>query len=440
MGKYIKIVVVALISCLGLLSNAHATSNKPEGVVKTIRLNTPGTLLSVIPPNELEQIESLIITGYMNKADADVLTELGTNISYLNLSDCHIINSEEVDQGQECEIPQGFMRNRPKLKEIVFPKNLRSIGFFALQNCTSLEEIILPKTLKFIYEGLYAGEDATPFSGCSRLRKLIFCGSVLNYNTMLSDDLAKSLREIRFPATKGRGPGYHGIGNQRLAGVPATISNAIVYIPSPMSGFLGEFDNCEIYFESTTVPADSRIRLRNCIIHCPKGSTTSYYNAFGKDQRYIESDYPQPTTSSGSQSRNVAQKINLSFALFQKLMSMKPAAVVQYLKQQGCKVEQGGEGVYEAKVKNGGITIYYPSYHAPRRGVGPVEFYTTDRNVCKQWITSLRNADYTYFDNDIWVGDNAHKPEYGVMNNIGNEMEDADYSGTATLFLSVYPM
>lgn len=119
---------------------------------------------------------------------------------------------------------------------------------------------------------------------------------------------------------------------------------------------------------------------------------------------------------------------------------MKPAAVVQYLKQQGCKVEQGGVGLYEVKLKNGGITIYYPSYHSPRRGIGPVEFYTSDRNVYQQWIKSLRNADYTYFDNDIWVGDNAHKPEYGVMNNIGNEMKDADYSGTATLFLSAYPM
>lgn len=118
MGKYVKIVVVALILCLGGLANAHATSNKPEGVVKTIRLNTPGTLLSVITPNELEQIESLTITGYMNKADANVLTDLGTNISYLNLNDCHIINSEEADLSQVCEIPQGFMRNRPKLKEI----------------------------------------------------------------------------------------------------------------------------------------------------------------------------------------------------------------------------------------------------------------------------------------------------------------------------------
>lgn len=119
---------------------------------------------------------------------------------------------------------------------------------------------------------------------------------------------------------------------------------------------------------------------------------------------------------------------------------MKPAVVAQYLKQQGCKVEQGGEGLYEVRLKNGGITIYYPSYHSPRRGIGSVEFYTSDRNICQQWIKNLRNADYTYFRDDIWVGDNAHKPEFGVMNNIGNEMDGAYYSGTATLFLSAYPM
>ena len=136
----------------------------------------------------------------------------------------------------------------------------------------------------------------------------------------------------------------------------------------------------------------------------------------------------------------VEQKINLSLDLFQKLMNMKPTAVAQYLKQQGYKVEQCGEGVYEVKVKNGGITIYYPSYHSPRRGIGPVEFYTSDRNIYQQWVKSLQNADYTYFRDDIWIGDNAHKPEFGVMNNIGNKMDGADYSGTATLFLSAYPM
>lgn len=157
--------------------------------------------------------------------------------------------------------------------------------------------------------------------------------------------------------------------------------------------------------------------------------------------------YANPPVSKGkatsSNQKNSPQKknmfsVSLSFTLFQKLINMKPAAVVQYLKQQGCKVEQGGVGLYEVKLKNGGITIYYPSYHSPRRGIGHVEFYTSDRNIYQQWLKSLRNADYTYFQNDIWIGDNAHKPEFGVMNNIGNEMDGADYSGTATLFLSAY--
>ncbi len=439
MGKYIKIVVVAIISYLGLLANAHATSNEPGGVAKTIRLNSPGTLLSVIPPNELEQIESLTITGYMNKVDANVLTELGTNIRYLNLNDCHIINSEEAYQGQECVIPHGFMRDRVKLKTIIFPKNLRSIEDFAFQNCTSLEEIILPQSLKYMDNRLWAGEDGTPFKGCTSLKRIIFNGTILKNKLILRGDIAPSLKEIRFAGTTdGSAVGYY-------HGISGTVRNAKVYIPASIkSDFGGTFENCEIFFESPKAPESIYyLKLQNCTIHIPKGSITSYYSKFG-NLNFIESDYPQPTTASGSQSssvaQKVAQKINLSFGLFQKLVSMKPAAVVQYLKQQGCKVEQGGEGVYEAKVKNGGITIYYPSYHAPRRGVGSVEFYTTDRNISQQWIKSLQNADYTYFDNDIWIGDNAHKPEYGVMNNIGNEMEDADYSGTATLFLSAYPM
>ena len=164
----------------------------------------------------------------------------------------------------------------------------------------------------------------------------------------------------------------------------------------------------------------------------------------GATVSYADPPASKGKTFSSKIQKTVPQKssntVSLSFSLFQKLMNMKSAAVAQYLKQQGCKVEQSGEGVYEVKVKNGGITIFYPSYHSPRRGVGPVEFYTSDRNIYQQWVKSLQNADYTYLSDDIWVGDNAHKPEFGIMNNIGNKMEGADYSGTATLFLSAYPM
>lgn len=50
-----------------------------------------------------------------------------------------------------------------------------------------------------------------------------------------------------------------------------------------------------------------------------------------------------PVQKTASQKKSTSS-VSLSFSLFQKLMNMKPAVVAQYLKQQGCKVEQGGEG------------------------------------------------------------------------------------------------
>ncbi len=73
-----------------------------------------------------------------------------------------------------------------------------------------------------------------------------------------------------------------------------------------------------------------------------------------------------PTTSNNASVKKGSTSVTLSFSLFQKLMNMKPTAVVQYLKQQGCKVEQSGDGIYSANVKGGAIFIYYPSYHSPR--------------------------------------------------------------------------
>lgn len=446
----IKSIIFSIIACIGLISNAQIASgvnaSAHKGITKTLNLSKPGSLLSNISPSELEDVESLTITGFMNKADANVLTDLGKNISYLNLYGCHIIGSEEGNTAQECVIPQGFMRNRPKLKEIVFPKDLKSIEFFAFQNCTSLEEIVLPKSLKRFYDGLYAGDDATPFSGCSGLKKLIFCGSVLNYNTLLSGNLATSLKEIRFPATTGRGPGFHGIGNPRLSGIPATISNAVVYIPSPMSGFIGDFDNCEIFFESTTAPKDSRINLRNCTIHCPKGSTTSYYNAFGKNQNYIESDYPQPVVKAVNNSAKFSTQkrtptISLSFSLFQKLIDKSSTEVLNYLKQLGC-VFKYQDGIYNASVKGGHILVYPNNYSRPRLGVGPVVFSTNDRKNCNLWRNSLDKAGYVDFaGNGLWNKErNVYGcPTFGIADWLDiSEDEGYDYAGSCYLYVSSY--
>ncbi len=48
------------------------------------------------------------------------------------------------------------------------------------------------------------------------------------------------------------------------------------------------------------------------------------------------------STNKTATTKKKSTQISLSFTLFQKLMNMKPTAVTQYLKQQGCKVDQSG--------------------------------------------------------------------------------------------------
>lgn len=147
------------------------------------------------------------------------------------------------------------------------------------------------------------------------------------------------------------------------------------------------------------------------------------------------------STNKTAQTKKKSAQISLSFTLFQKLMNMKPAAVAQYLKQQGCKIEQCGEGIYSANVKGGAIYIYYPSYHSPRVGIGPVEFYTQDLKVLYAWYDALRNADYGVYSNDgLWSKERnvSAYPIFGVVNNLDDDSGE-DYSGGCTLYLKSYP-
>lgn len=147
------------------------------------------------------------------------------------------------------------------------------------------------------------------------------------------------------------------------------------------------------------------------------------------------------TTSKNASVKKESTSVTLSFSLFQKLMNMKPSAVAQYLNQQGCKIEHCGEGIYSTNVKGGAIYIYYPSYHSPRVGIGPVEFYTQDLKVLYAWYDALRNADYGVYSNDgLWSKERnvSAYPIFGVVNNLDYDSGE-DYSGGCTLYLKSYP-
>lgn len=135
-------------------------------------------------------------------------------------------------------------------------------------------------------------------------------------------------------------------------------------------------------------------------------------------------------------------QVTLSFNLFQKLIEMNTNGVLQYLKQKGCKIEHLGE-TYSCNVRGGTITIYPKKISFPRMGVGPVEFATTDRNVCNNWYKSLANAGYSneYTDNkDIWVKERCVYgcPTFGVTDWLGDGSTGEDYAGCCTLFVKKY--
>lgn len=380
----------------GNYSHAAATIYEilPEKVAKemigrSIELKTPGSLLSVISPSELSKVDSLTVVGIMNEADAKVLTELGTNVSYLNLRDCIIINSEDESGVKHCIIPSGFMKGNPalqevilprtaihfshygilndcpRLKKIVLPPHLETIGFNNIQNCPSLEEIIFPKSVTYIAGN---SNDNTCLFNCPNLKKVIFNGSLLNYNTFLCRDGGTTLKEVRLPGYKSWAGGYsHAIGTYHNP-----LQNATVYIPDNAPSFTGQYINCNMYFQSPKAHyrVGNDLKLENCIIHCPKGAMTSYYSVFGKDNEYVESDYPVPVVE---KDEYALKYISNQKQLERKLEETKAKkADAEWRRKYGNNAEPCmqcyGTGIQNRKVGN----TYYPKFCPYCNGSGVV--------------------------------------------------------------------
>ncbi|MBQ5362059.1 MAG: leucine-rich repeat protein, partial [Clostridia bacterium] len=66
------------------------------------------------------------------------------------------------------------------LESVQLPQNLRSIGFFAFQNCTSLTSITLPGSIRRI-EGL-------AFCDCSALNEICYVGTKQAWSAVYKGD------------------------------------------------------------------------------------------------------------------------------------------------------------------------------------------------------------------------------------------------------------
>lgn len=201
-----------------------------------------------------------------------------------------------------CIIPSGSFSNRTQLKKVILPYRAKHIGNNVLSNCPKLESVELPlyletirkesfmqcpklKDLKFPSTLNYIGESS--FMGCNSIEvvDLSQCNFNGGYNTYAEwagafRDCA-SLREIHLPqGVKTKDETDYGYIDRELR--KHTLK---VYIPATWEKFgsLNRWGNAELYFESPTAPGyfGHAYDNVNVVIYCPKGSTTSYYNAVG---------------------------------------------------------------------------------------------------------------------------------------------------------------
>lgn len=210
---------------LSLLSINVFAQNNLSGKHKSynVKSKKPGTILSYLPMNELESIDSLTIIGFLYDTDLNIIRKC-KNLSYLDLGRSFVIYSPETLKSEEdrigsinavlalsgtlasaqskrndnaleyayakgitqlakgkvaiksgdknCIVPAEFMSNMQYLKTIILPYKALHIGRNVLSNCPLLETVEFPLYLETIRND--------SFQHCPKLKNLKF-PNALNY-------------------------------------------------------------------------------------------------------------------------------------------------------------------------------------------------------------------------------------------------------------------
>lgn len=329
-----------------------------------IKMEKPGTILSYLPMDELENVDSLTITGFLYETDLNVI-EKCVRLRHLDLGKTVVTYSPELLKRQRdnaaafaslfgmlgamadakyensemgaldhayakafsslmqdassvkesngnCIVPARAFSGMYFLKSVVLPYRASQIGSGAFAGCINLEEAVLPPYLETI------GKEC--FSNCSRLRSVLFpktlnemgegcfngCSGIETVDLSQCDftpktksiyrnyvdwnrafEYCSNLRELRLP--QGITRIYQG--NYEEAASQVKRSNLLsIYFPNSLKYvkdcWLG---NTALHFSTTAAPTlDDFYISASCktVIHCPRGSVTSYFNAVdGKTER-----------------------------------------------------------------------------------------------------------------------------------------------------------
>jgi hypothetical protein len=166
MKKQILLLIILLVSVV-VQAQIH----------KTVNNLTPGNLITLLTPNELSTISSLMIVGSMDARDfktmdmmpkltaidlngVDIIEYYGVEGTASNMWDAYFANS----------IPQYAFNGNTSLTSVAFHGSITSIGQWAFSECINLISVNIPSSVISI------GESA--FIGCKSLTSVTISASV----------------------------------------------------------------------------------------------------------------------------------------------------------------------------------------------------------------------------------------------------------------------
>jgi hypothetical protein len=128
-------------------------------VYKTIHVETPGTLSSLLTFEDRSTVTNLTLTGNINRNDLNTLQSLTPPLISIDLNSTYIAG-DSIGAGSFNQY----------ITSIVLPASLKRIGVFALSGCLKLDSLTIPPSVNSIAD--------FAFASCRSLKSIVIPNSV----------------------------------------------------------------------------------------------------------------------------------------------------------------------------------------------------------------------------------------------------------------------